>query len=156
MARRFAAALAITAGLLLGGCGADYGVDQHGKAVEASQVDGHWVILNYWAEWCGPCRLEVPELNTAAQRWQASGVKVIGVNFDGLQGDELNQASETLGIQFTVLAQDPAEHYDLPRSEALPVTYIIDDKGKVREQLVGEQTLESLKARLKALNGPEV
>ncbi|MFR0675319.1 TlpA family protein disulfide reductase [Enterobacterales bacterium AW_CKDN230030176-1A_HGKHYDSX7] len=156
MARRFAAAVAITAGLLLGGCGADYGVDQHGKAVEASQVDGHWVILNYWAEWCGPCRLEVPELNTAAQRWQASGVKVIGVNFDGLQGDELKQASETLGIRFTVLAQDPAEHYDLPRSEALPVTYIIDDKGKVREQLVGEQTLESLKARLKALKGPEV
>ena len=42
---------------------------------------------------------------------------------------------------------------DLPRSEALPVTYIIDDKGKVREQLMGEQTLEGLQAKIKALKG---
>ena len=56
------------------------------------------------------------------------------------QGVELKDASEKLGIKFTVLAQDPAELFELPRSEALPVTYIIDNKGKVREQLMGEQT----------------
>ncbi len=68
-----------------------------------------------------------------------------------MQGADLKQAAETLGIEFTVLAQDPAERYDLPRSEALPVTYLIDDKGQVREQLLGEQTLEGLQARIKAL-----
>ncbi len=151
MTRRLAAALAISMSLLLGGCGADYGVDQHGKAVQAEQIDGHWLVLNYWAEWCGPCRTEVPQLNAAAKQWQSEGIKVVGVNFDGLQGDELRQASETLGIEFTVLAQDPAERYDLPRSEALPVTYIINDKGKVREQLLGEQTLEGLQQKIKAL-----
>ncbi|MBC3413482.1 TlpA family protein disulfide reductase [Pseudomonas sp. SWRI107] len=153
MARRLAAALAITAGLLLGGCGADYGVDQHGNAVQAQQLDGHWLVLNYWAEWCGPCRTEIPALNTAAKQWQAQGIKVLGVNYDGLQGAELKTAADTLGIDFTVLAQDPAEHFKLPRSEALPVTYIIDDKGKVREQLLGEQTLEGLQAKIKALKG---
>jgi thiol-disulfide isomerase/thioredoxin len=153
MAKRLAAVLAITASLLLGGCGADYGVDQDGKTVEAQQIDGHWVVLNYWAEWCGPCRTEVPELNQAAKQWAADGIKVVGVNFDGLQGAELKEAAQALGIDFTVLAQDPAERYDLPRSEALPVTYIIDDKGKVREQLMGEQTLEGLQAKIKALKG---
>ncbi|MNJ63138.1 Thiol-disulfide oxidoreductase ResA [compost metagenome] len=110
-------------------------------------------MLNYWAEWCGPCRIEIPELNAAAKQWQGQGVRVLGVNFDGLQGEELKKASEALGIGFTVLAQDPAERYQLPRSEALPVTYIIDDKGKVREQLMGEQTLEGLNAKIKALKG---
>ncbi|UXH41117.1 MULTISPECIES: TlpA disulfide reductase family protein [Pseudomonas] len=153
MAKRLAAVLAITASLLLGGCGADYGVDQDGKTVKAQQIDGHWVVLNYWAEWCGPCRTEVPELNQAAKQWAADGIKVVGVNFDGLQGAELKEAAQALGIDFTVLAQDPAERYDLPRSEALPVTYIIDDKGKVREQLMGEQTLEGLQAKIKALKG---
>lgn len=153
MARRLAAVLAITASLLLGGCGADYGVDQHGNTVKAEQIDGHWLVLNYWAEWCGPCRTEIPELNTAAKQWSAQGIKVVGVNFDGLQGDDLKQAVQALGIDFTVLAQDPAERYELPRSEALPVTYIIDDKGKVREQLLGEQTLEGLQAKIKALKG---
>ncbi len=153
MTKRLAAALAITASLLLGGCGADYGLDQNGQTVKAEQIDGHWLVLNYWAEWCGPCRTEIPELNAAAKQWQAQGVKVLGVNFDGLQGEELKKATEALGIGFTVLAEDPAERYELPRSEALPVTYIIDDKGKVREQLMGEQTLEGLNQKLAALKG---
>ena len=153
MTRRLAAALAITASLLLGGCGVDYGLDQNGNAVKAEQIEGRWVVLNYWAEWCGPCRTEIPELNAAAKDWQAQGITVLGVNFDGLRGDELKKASQALGIDFTVLADDPAERYDLPRSEALPVTYIIDDKGKVREQLMGEQTAEGVLAKLKALKG---
>ncbi|MCP3752249.1 TlpA disulfide reductase family protein [Pseudomonas sp. SBB6] len=153
MTRRLAAALAITASLLLGGCGADYGLDQHGQAVKAEQIEGHWLVLNYWAEWCGPCRTEIPELNAAAKQWQGQGVQVLGVNFDGLQGEDLKKASEALGIGFTVLASDPAERYELPPSEALPVTYIIDDKGKVREQLMGEQTLEGLNQKIEALKG---
>ncbi|MCU1721359.1 MULTISPECIES: TlpA disulfide reductase family protein [unclassified Pseudomonas] len=153
MTRRLAAALAITASLLLGGCGADYGLDQNGNTVKAEQLDGRWVVLNYWAEWCSPCRVEIPELNHFAKEWQPQGVTVVGVNFDGLQGEELKKASEAMGIGFTVLADDPAERYDLPRSEALPVTYIIDDKGKVREQLMGEQTEAGLVEKIKALKG---
>src|SRR5690606_19847221 len=122
-------------------------------AVKAEQIEGRWVVLNYWAEWCGPCRTEIPELNAAAKDWQAQGITVLGVNFDGLRGDELKKASQALGIDFTVLADDPAERYDLPRSEALPVTYIIDDKGKVREQLMGEQTAEGLAEKIKVLKG---
>lgn len=153
MTRRLAAVLAITTSLLLGGCGADYGLDQNGRKVAAEQVDGRWLVLNYWAEWCGPCRTEVPELNAAAKALQAKGVTVLGVNFDGLRGDELKKASDALGIGFTVLADDPAERFELPRSEGLPVTYIIDDKGKVREQLLGEQTAAGITEKLTALKG---
>jgi peroxiredoxin len=80
-------------------------------------------------------------------------VSVFGVNFDNLQGEDLKTASNALGIKFTVLAQDPADQYDLPKSEALPVTYIIDDKGKVREQLMGEQTAAGVAQKLAELKG---
>lgn len=153
MTRRFAAALAISASLLLGGCGADYGLDQHGQIVAAERLDNRWVVVNYWAEWCGPCRTEIPELNALAKQWEEKGVTVVGVNFDALRGEELKKASEALGISFTVLADDPGERLDLPRSEALPVTYIIDDKGKIRDQLLGEQTAAGLSAKLTALKG---
>ncbi len=153
MARQLAAALAIITTLLLGGCGNDYGVDQYGQKVAAERIDKQWLVLNYWAEWCGPCRTEIPELNSLNEQLKGQSATVLGVNFDNVQGEELKSASEKLGIKFTVLAQNPAERFELPRSEALPVTYIIDDKGKVREQLLGEQTAAGVLAKLQALRG---
>ncbi|MNJ72495.1 Thiol-disulfide oxidoreductase ResA [compost metagenome] len=109
-------------------------------------------MLNYWAEWCAPCRKEIPELNALdQQQLGGQGVRVLGVNFDALQGDSLRQAADTMGIAFTVLAEDPAQRYGLPPSKVLPVTYIVDARGRVREQLLGEQTEAGLVARLQAL-----
>ena len=153
MARRLAAAAALIGSLLLSGCGVDLGTDQNGEKVASSRVDKHWLVVNYWAEWCGPCRTEIPDLNKLSEQVKGQNVSVFGVNFDNLQGEDLKSASKALGITFTVLAQDPAEQYDLPKSEALPVTYIIDDKGKVREQLMGEQTAAGVIQKLAELKG---
>lgn len=141
----------ILLGLLLSGCGGDAGVDQHGQKVTAEQLENQWLIINYWADWCAPCRREIPELNRLAQEWAGQDVQVLGVNFDGLQGEELARASETMGIRFRVLAQDPSARFELPRSEVLPVTYIVDASGKVRERLAGEQNAEVLKGHLARL-----
>ncbi|WP_109512024.1 TlpA disulfide reductase family protein [Pseudomonas ovata] len=151
MARRLAAVMALVGSLLLSGCGADLGTDQNGQKVASERIDKHWLVINYWAEWCGPCRTEIPEFNALDEQLKGDKVTVLGVNFDNLQGDELKKAAEALGIKFTVLAQDPAERFELPPAEALPVTYIIDDKGKMREQLLGEQSAEIIMDRLKAL-----
>ena len=151
MTRRLAAALTMIGALMLGGCGNDYGTDQNGQKVASERLDKQWVVLNYWAEWCGPCRTEIPELNHLSDELKSKNIGVFGVNFDNVQGEDLKSASEKLGIKFTVLAQDPADLFDLPRSEALPVTYIIDNKGKVREQLMGEQTAAGVMAKLEAL-----
>ncbi len=148
MAWRVAVCLVLA---LLSGCGADYGVDQNGKVVKARQLDDQWLVVNYWADWCGPCRTEVPQLNALADQLKGQGVAVVGVNFDGLQGDDLKKAVQALGINFTVLANDPGPRFDLPQNDALPITYIIDAKGKVREQLVGEQTAEGISAKLARL-----
>ena len=81
-------------------------------------------------------------------------VRVLGVNFDALQGDELRTAAGQLGIRFTVLASDPAPRLGLAPSQVLPVTWLIDPQGRVREQLSGEQTAMGLKARLVELRRP--
>lgn len=142
-------------GLLLAGCAEDVGVDQHGRKVAVERLNGQWLVINYWAEWCAPCRSEIPELNTLQQQFKERSVTVLGVNFDGLQGERLGQAAQDLGIAFTVLAQDPAARYQLPRSEVLPVTYIVDDRGRLRERLLGEQNAAGLSARLLALQAKE-
>lgn len=149
MSKKSLMGFGLLACLALAGCSDGWGPDQHGAEVTAQQLDGQWLVINYWAEWCGPCRTEIPELNALGDAH--ADITVLGVNFDGLQGEELSAASTDLGIDFRVLSLDPAERLDLPRSAVLPVTYLVDRKGKVRQQLVGEQTLEGLQEHLAQL-----
>jgi len=149
MIKRSVGVFGLLACLALAGCAEDWGPDQHGTAVTAQQLEGQWLLINYWAEWCGPCRVEIPELNALDEAYD--DITVLGVNFDGLQGEELAAASKDLDVRFRVLSIDPAERLDLPRSAVLPVTYIIDASGKVREQLIGEQTAEGLQEHLARL-----
>ncbi|MCY1271411.1 Thiol-disulfide oxidoreductase ResA [compost metagenome] len=142
--------MVMVAGLLLAACAEDAGVDQHGRKVAVERLEGQWLVINYWAEWCAPCRTEIPELNRLAEQLKGQA-EVFGVNFDGLQGAELAKGADDLGIRFTVLATDPAPRFNLPRSEALPVTYIVDASGKVRERLLGEQNAARLSKRLSEL-----
>ena len=139
------------AALLLAGCGEDYGIDQDGRKVTAESLEGQWLLINYWATWCAPCRAEISEFNQLAAQLKGQPVQVLGVNFDGLQGAELSKASANLGIAYRVFAQDPAAHWQLPRSEVLPVTYIVGPNGVLRERLLGEQTAVGLQAKLAQL-----
>ena len=138
-------------GLILAGCAEDIGVDQYGRKVAVERLEGQWLVINYWAQWCAPCRTEIPELNALEKQLKEQSVQVLGVNFDALQGEKLSKAAQDMSITFTVLAQDPAERYQLPRAEVLPVTYIVDDQGRMRERLLGEQTAAGLTARLAVL-----
>jgi thiol-disulfide isomerase/thioredoxin len=109
---------------------------------------GRWVVLNYWAEWCEPCRAEIPELNALNKETEGHGVLVVGVNFDGLEGDGLAALVEKMQIEYPVTGTDPRKHfgYDLP--SVLPTTVIIDPEGRVAATLVGPQTRKSLEEAL--------
>lgn len=109
---------------------------------------GRWIVLNYWAEWCEPCRAEIPELNALNKETDGHGVLIVGVNFDGLKGDALSALVEKMQIDYPVIGTDPRSHfgYDLP--SVLPTTVIIDPAGNVAATLVGPQTRKSLEDAL--------
>lgn len=146
------AIIGLALGLMLSGCSEDYGTDQHGSKIPAQGLENRWLIINYWADWCAPCRKEVPELNAFAK--EHSNIRVLGVNYDHLQGDELLKAAQLLGIEFTVLATDPAERFALPRSQGLPASFIVDPQGRLRAKLYGEQSRATLTKHLAELKVP--
>lgn len=147
---RWALGLGVLLGLL--GCvKPEWGEDHLGRQVDASALQGRWLVVNYWAEWCAPCRREVPELNRVQQEWAAQDVRVLGVNFDGLQGDALATAVQALGMEYPSLRQDPSARWKEPRAQGLPLTLVIDPQGQVRLRLAGEQTAHGLGAQLRAL-----
>ena len=120
-----------------------------GSSIRFSDLHGEWVVLNYWAEWCAPCREEIPELNELRQQGSQRGVeiRVLGVNYDGLEGADLNAVMQRMEIEFPVLLDDPRENFRIGRAEVLPMTVVIDPRGTVQAVLAGPQTSESLLAR---------
>ncbi len=99
-------------------------------------------MINYWAQWCKPCIEEIPQLN--ALDAQYTQVTVLGVNYDGASGAELEQQRQKLGVAFASLAADPAAQLGTTRPVVLPTTLILDPAGQLVATLIGPQTLESL------------
>ena len=111
-------------------------------ALNIADYQGRWLVINYWAEWCKPCIKEIPELNALDAKYPQ--VAVLGVNFDGVTGDELNAQMATLSIDFPVLEQEPSGILGVDLPSVLPATFILDPDGKLVHTLIGPQTLESL------------
>lgn len=119
-----------------------------GGLLRLSELHGNWVLINYWADWCRPCREEIPELNSLHEREEGEPIVVLGVNFDYLEGEELARLVEEMGIQFPVLVDDPQVIVGYSAAEVLPMTVIISPQGEVHSVLIGPQTAQSIQASL--------
>ncbi|MGB5326036.1 MAG: TlpA disulfide reductase family protein [Pseudomonadales bacterium] len=111
---------------------------------------GKWVVLNYWAEWCGPCIEEIPELNRLQQA-HGERITVLGVNFDRIEGEPLAALAAQMGIGFEVLQADPSDALRLSRPSALPTTYLFHPNSELAAVLVGPQSADELLGRIRQL-----
>ncbi|HEY5646970.1 MAG TPA: TlpA disulfide reductase family protein [Pseudomonadales bacterium] len=129
--------------LAAGGCGADDGVLlADGQRVSFDRWNGRWLIINYWAEWCAPCRKEIPELNLLHSEGAERNAVVLGVNYDGLTGEKLSDLVREMGIEFPVLVGDPRARWGADLPAVLPSTLIVDPAGELVHVLVGPQHYE--------------
>ena len=131
------------------GCSTEEQIEfSDGTRTQMSHWDDRWLVINYWAEWCAPCRHEIPELNQLHNERLASGIVVLGVNYDGLTQPKLGDVMQRMQIEFPVLKQDPQLRYGYERAEHLPMTVLINPAREVHEVLVGPQTATSILAAL--------
>jgi peroxiredoxin len=102
-----------------------------GPNLRLGEQRGRVVMVNFWATWCGPCRIELPHLDKLHAKYRNSGFLLLGVNID----DDPNAAkalAAKMGLKFPVLFDSEKKvvaAYDL---NAMPATVLIDRDGKVR------------------------
>ncbi len=120
----------------------------------SAEVTQKWRIVNYWSEWCAPCRKEIPILNEFNAQLASSGsnVTVVGVNFDEDPRDETMAIAQRMGIEFPTLTMERVKELQLTPPNVLPTTYILSPDNMLAAKLVGEQNRESLLAQLDLLN----
>lgn len=131
--------------LVLAACGS--GQPEQPAGVGNLDPRGRWIVINYWAIWCHPCRTEIPEINEFAEN-NPGIAAVYAVNFDDVRGNELLDQAAELGIKFTLLEEDPAGTLGYARPTVLPTTIVIDPGGELVARLLGVQTEASLQAAI--------
>ena len=135
-------------------CSSDQSANNSFRLTNDSSVDiespGKILVINYWATWCSPCREEIPELNELDHQL-SNRLDVIGVNYDGVVGEQLLQEMQKLGIEFDNLYADPRSIWSLEPVTVLPETLIINSRGELIHRLIGPQTKSSLEAIINAM-----
>jgi cytochrome c biogenesis protein CcmG/thiol:disulfide interchange protein DsbE len=107
------------------------------------------LVVNFWASWCGPCRMEIPHLAEIAREHSDRGVQVIGIGFD--PPSNIKAAAASFGIPYPVLAGSAERIFEKTGIDGIPATLIIAADGAVRKVLVGYHSKEELLAPIREL-----
>lgn len=106
------------------------------KPIRLSSLRGHVVVLNFWASWCPPCRLEAPGLHRVSERYRDDGVRFLGVDYRDDEAAARAFVNE-FGLKYPSVS-DPSGSlaYDFELI-GFPTTFIIDPTGTIRYRFVG-------------------
>jgi len=126
-------------------------MDLNGKRVTLSDFKGHPLVINYWATYCGPCKFEMPWLETFSKKYAADGFDVIGVTYDSEVGkDTISKDVQKLGVTYPILLSDPKAEKDyLGDTDGLPISFYVDRTGKVIQVTMGLGSQDQLEAMVK-------
>mgnify|MGYP000288836711 CR=1 FL=1 len=124
--------------------------DKNNKSVSLSQFKNRWLLVNFWATWCAPCREEIPELNELFKN--NKDVHLIAIAIDEIGA--VNKFLTKTPINYESLISNDIKGVEISKSlgndrGVLPFTVLIKPNGKIQEVFFGKLNMESLNKHLK-------
>jgi peroxiredoxin len=104
-----------------------------GDTVSLASLQGSVVLLNLWATWCTPCRMETPYLESVYNEFKDQGFEIVGISMDtGDAADDVAMFVEEYAVSYTILHDPQMRGMELYQVLGLPATFLIDRDGVLR------------------------
>jgi len=124
--------------------------DLAGRKIDLKQYRGKVVLLNFWATWCAPCRVELPRFEVWQEKYGGDGFEVVAVSMDDADAP-VRRAVRRLHLEFPVLMGDARLGAAYGGILGLPVTFLIDGEGRIVAKIKGEADLDALELQVRNL-----
>jgi thiol-disulfide isomerase/thioredoxin len=109
-----------------------------GKAFDLAAERGKKVVfVNVWATWCGPCRFEIPELETMHKKYAPRGFEVVGVSIDESGADAVKAFVQEQKVSYPIALDPNAKIANLLQTTVLPTSVLVDRSGKIVWRHIG-------------------
>lgn len=126
-----------------------------GRTVKLSDLRGKAVLVNFWATWCQPCKLEMPWFEDLQKQYGAQGLEVIGISTDDYVSskdsvrDEVAKFAKDLGVTYTILRGKESVADAFGGAQFLPTTFYIDRQGKIIANVSGIKGKDEIEETIK-------
>jgi peroxiredoxin len=108
-----------------------------GKTIHLSDYRGKAVLLNFWATWCEPCKIEMPWFVELQNQYGAEGLQIVGVAMDDASTQDIAKFAKDMGVNYPVLLGKEAVGDAYGGVQFLPSTFYIGRDGKVVDRVFG-------------------
>ena len=123
-----------------------------GKNYSLEDTKGKPVMINFWASWCGPCKLEAPELSSLYKQYEGK-FTLYAINLTNTESslNDVKGFAENFGYSFPILLDEKGEIAEKYLIKPIPTTYFVNSDGIIVDQILGYGGKGALTTKLKAL-----
>ncbi|RAP28330.1 hypothetical protein DID76_04610 [Candidatus Marinamargulisbacteria bacterium SCGC AG-414-C22] len=118
-----------------------------GKKLTFKSYKDKVLLINFWATWCGPCLIEIPELMKLQEDFADKPFSVIGISMDNTESEVLI-FNESMTFNYPVIMYESEMALVFPESRFIPFSIIVNKEGKVVDTILGFESMDDLKRRL--------
>lgn len=108
-----------------------------GKTMRLSDFRGKAVLLNFWATWCGPCKVEMPWFVDLQNEYGSQGLQIVGVAMDDASKEDIAKFAKDMGVNYPILIGKESVGDEYGGVNGLPESFFIARDGKIVDEIIG-------------------
>lgn len=125
--------------------------DLQGNTLKFSDFKGKVILVDFWATWCGPCKLEVPHLVDLYEQYNAQGFEIIGIALDNSGAEVVEPFTREYNVTYPVVLGNREVAIAFGGLTAIPTAFLVDKSGNIVGKYVGYQEKAVLEEAIKKL-----